>query len=417
MALDVESIRKDFPILNRTVNGRRLVYLDNAATSQRPIQVIKAMREYSESLNANVHRGVHFLSSESSKLYEDAHEIVAKHINASSWREVVFTLNTTYAVNLVAIPLVKMGLLRGRKKIIVSEMEHHSNMLPWREAAKLLGAEVLYARVDKNGYLNTDALLSMLDENVSVLALTQASNVTGIINPVKEIFALAKKLGIITFMDAAQSIPHIQVNVKELNADFIVFSGHKMLGPFGIGVLYGRLDILEELEPVFTGGGTIKDVTLREIIYAKPPNKFEAGTPNVEGAIGLAEAIKYLERVGKSAIHEHEKMLVRMTRKLLKEIDGVVLYPEELKGDFTGTLAFNIQNVNPHIVGKVLSDFYGIAIRTGLHCAHPYHYAIGANDGTARASFYLYNTEEEAEYLAQSLEEANKKYFKKMDYI
>ncbi|AFH43170.1 MULTISPECIES: aminotransferase class V-fold PLP-dependent enzyme [Fervidicoccus] len=411
MGLDVEQIREDFPILKQEVRGKQIVYFDNAATSQRPIQVINAIKKYNEELNSNVHRGHHYLSKKSTELYEEAHEIVAKHINADSWQEIIFSLNTSYAVNLMAYPLVMRGLKEGRDKIVITEMEHHSNMLPWRNAAKIFGARVEYARVDKDGYIDVKRLINKLDEKTSVLAITHASNVTGIINPIENISKEAKKYGITVFADVAQSIPHLSIDVKKLGADFIVFSGHKMLGPLGIGVLYGKLEMLREIDPFIVGGGTIKDVTLESVMYDEPPYKFEAGTPNVSAAVGLMEAVKYLEKVGKDNIIQHERMLLMKARKGLSEVEKIKLYPKDLKSESTGTLAFNIDGANPHIVGSVLNDFYAIAVRTGLHCAHPYHYAIGANEGTIRASFYLYNTESEIEYFIRSMSEIVKKYF------
>ncbi len=409
--LNVEEIRKDFPILEQEVNGRKLIYFDNAATTQKPKQVIEAIKNFYEKHHANIHRGLHYLSEKSTQLYEEAHEVLAKHINADSWEEIILAFNTTTAVNMIAFPLVQKGLLEGRDKIIVTEMEHHSNMLPWRKTASILGARIVYAKVKSDGYLDTGSLYELLDEKTSVLAITHASNVTGIVNPVKEIIREAKKLGITTVLDTAQSMPHMKIDVKELGTDFLVFSGHKMLGPTGTGGLYGKKDILEELDPWLIGGGTIDDVTLKSITYGKLPYKYEAGTPNIAGAIGLMEAVKYLDRIGMENIHSHEKELVRYARKQLADNEKIIFYPRKLEGEHTGILTFNIKGVNPHIIGRMLNDFYAIAVRTGLHCAHPYHRILGADEGTVRASFYLYNTREEVDSLIQALNESIEKYF------
>jgi cysteine desulfurase/selenocysteine lyase len=409
--LDPYSIREDFPIFSRHID-RPLVYLDNAATTQRPRQVIEAITEYYSRSNANVHRGHYPLGEESDRLYEEAHEVVAKHIGASRWEEIMFFQNTTQAISSIAIPIIEWGLKRGRKRVLLTEMDHHSNMLPWRRGAQILGAKIDYVRVTKEGYLDMEDFKRKLGDDLIAVTFPHASNVTGILNPAEEISSLASKTGAVVVMDAAQSAPHMRIDVKKLNVDFLAFSGHKMLGPFGIGALYGRLDIMEELVPVVSGGGTIRDVTLSEIIYDKPPFKFEAGTPNVEGAVGLVAAIEYLEKIGKEEIALHEKRLVELLRKRLSEFDWVNVYPRSIPPSHLGVLAFNVKGTNPHIIGKVLGDFYNIAVRTGLHCAHPYHYAIGAPDGTVRASFYLYNTEEEIDYLVKSLEEIKVKYVK-----
>ncbi|MEM3254568.1 MAG: aminotransferase class V-fold PLP-dependent enzyme [Fervidicoccaceae archaeon] len=407
--LDPYIIRKDFPIFAKG-EERPLVYLDNAATTQRPRVVIESIKEFYENSNANVHRGHYPLSEKADRLYEEAHEVVAKHVGAESWEEISFFYNTTHAISSIAIPIVEWGIKRGRRRILVTEMDHHSNMLPWRRAADLLKAKIDYVKVSREGYLDLKDLESKLDEDLIAIALPHASNVTGIVNPVEEIVRKAKKYGALVVLDAAQSIPHMEINVKNLGVDFLAFSGHKMLGPFGIGALYGKKEILEELNPVFTGGGTIKDVTLENVLYARPPYKLEAGTPNVAGAVGLKAAVEYIENVGKENIAAHEKILVSELRKRLTEIEWVDVYPKKLESSFVGTVAFNVKGQNPHVVGKVLGDFYHIAVRTGLHCAHPYHYAMGAEEGTVRASFYIYNTVEEVDYLTTSLIDARKKY-------
>jgi len=408
--IDPYRIRQDFPIFSSEL-GKGLVYLDNAATTQRPRQVIDAVKSFYEEKNANVHRGHYPLSEEADRLYEEAHEKVAKFINASSWEEISFFQNTTHAISAVAIPIVEWGLMRGKRRILLTVMDHHSNMLPWRRAAGLLGASVEYVGVDENGYLKMIELEEKIGEDLIAVSLPHASNVTGALNPVEEISRMAKEHDALLVLDAAQSAPHLEIDVRKLGVDILAFSGHKMLGPFGIGALYVRKEIGEELSPVVVGGGTIKDVTLERIEYADLPYKFEAGTPDVAGAVGLSAAIDYLQSIGRSGIAEHEKYLMQQLRKRLEELDWIRLYPGRMKGEHLGVVSFNVEGVNPHIVGKVLGDFYNIAVRTGLHCAHPYHYAIGAGEGTVRASFYIYNTIEEVDYLASSLSDARKKYF------
>ncbi|MGC8909805.1 MAG: aminotransferase class V-fold PLP-dependent enzyme [Fervidicoccaceae archaeon] len=407
--LDPYKIREDFPIFS-SESGKNLVYLDNAATTQRPRQVIEAIKWFYENKNANVHRGHYPLSEEADRLYEEAHERVAKFIGAQSWEEISFFQNTTHAISSIAIPIVEWGLSQGKRRILLTVMDHHSNMLPWRRAAELIGAVVDYVKVTEGGYLDMVDLERKMNDDLILVALPHASNVTGAINPVEKIASLTKKYDALLVVDGAQSIPHLDVDVKKMGIDFLAFSGHKMLGPFGIGALYARKDIAEELTPVITGGGTIKDVTLEKIEYANLPYRFEAGTPNVAGAVGLVAAIEYLENIGKKNIFEHEMKLLHELRKMLEEIDWIELYPKKTFGEHVGTVSFNVKGKNPHIVGKVLGDFYNIALRTGLHCAHPYHYAIGAGEGTVRASFYIYNTEEEVEYLVSSLREIKSKY-------
>ncbi|MEM1969283.1 MAG: cysteine desulfurase [Sulfolobales archaeon] len=397
-------IRKDFPILNRTIRGRRLIYLDNAATSQKPKQVVAAIAKYYLWHNANVHRGLHTLSQEASQMYEEAHEYVAKFINARSWEEVVFTYNVTEAINLVAFTWGLANVNPG-DEIVVTVMEHHSNMLPWRKLAKIRGAKVVYVDITNGGELAYEEFERVISKRTKIVATTLMSNVLGTItvNVVKSVAKLAHEYGAIVVADGAQYVPHAPTDVRDLEIDFLGFSGHKMLGPMGIGVLWGKKEILEELEPFKSGGDTIKDVTLDEVVWHDLPWRFEAGTPNVGGAVGLRAAIEYLMRLGMDSVREHEKELVRYTFKRFNEElgDAVEVYgpkDPEVRG---GVISFNVKGLSHHSVGMAL-DMFGIAVRTGKHCAHPLHYRLGLT-GTVRASYYVYNVKEEVDELVESL--------------
>ncbi len=397
MDLDV---REDFPILRIEVNGHPLIYFDNAATTQRPVQVIRAISEFYENLNANVHRGIHYLSREASELYEGAHETLARFINAE-FEEVVFTSNTTESINLVAWGWALYHLREG-DRIVTTVMEHHSNMLPWRAVAELTGAEVAYVDVDDEGMPKIDELESLINERTKVVAISGMSNVTGAIPDVRRAVRVAHEVGAVVVLDGAQMVPHMPVDVKDLDVDFLAFSGHKMLGPTGTGVLYGKKDLLEGMRPAKPGGGTIRDVTLEGVEWAELPWKHEGGTPNIAGGIGLARAAEYLMNVGMERVREHEKRLTARGLELLSEMDGVILYGPQDVERRGGILTFNVRGMDPHMVGALL-DARGIAVRTGLHCAHPLHRRLGADEGTVRASFYLYNTLEEIERFAEVL--------------
>ncbi len=402
MGFNPYEIRRDFPILEREVNGRRLVYLDNAATTQKPRQVIEAIKEYYEKYNANVHRGFHTLSQEASEAYEKAHETIAKFINAYSWEEVVFTFNSTESLNLIAYAWGFKNLREG-DEIILTIMEHHSNMLPWRSIAKFKNAKIKYVDITDDGLLRYDQLEEMVSEKTRVIAVTMMSNVLGTINDIKRIAKLAHSVDAIIVVDGAQGVPHLPVNVRDLDIDFLAFSGHKMLGPTGIGVLWGRKDRLEEMMPFKVGGDTIKDVTLDDVIWHDLPWRFEAGTPNIAGGIGLAVAAEYLMRLGMENVRQHEIELTEYTLKRIREelsneIEYYGPWDAQVKG---GVVAFNIKDLHYHTVGKAL-DMLGIAVRTGKHCAHPLHYRLGIN-GTVRASYYIYNTREEVDILVEAL--------------
>lgn len=393
-------VRADFPILSIEVNGRPLIYFDNAATTQKPRQVIEAVKEFYERLNANVHRGIHYLSREASELYEGAHEVLAKFINAD-FEEVVFTSNTTESINLVAWGWALRNVEEG-DRMVTTVMEHHSNMLPWRAIAELKKAELVYADVDDEGIPKMDELEVLINERTKLVAISGMSNVTGAIPDVGRVIKLAHEHGAVVMLDGAQMAPHMPVDVRKLDVDFLAFSGHKMLGPTGTGVLYGKKDLLEEMKPAKPGGGAIKDVTLEGQVWTDLPWKHEGGTPNIAGGIGLAKAAEYLMKVGMERIREHEKELTKRGLELLGDMERVVVYGPKDVDRRGGILTFNVKGMDPHMVGALL-DARGIAVRTGLHCAHPLHRRLGATDGTVRASFYLYNTMEELEIFAEEL--------------
>ncbi len=401
MGLNVEEIRKDFPILRRVVNGNPLIYFDNAATTQRPVQVVAAIARFYLQYNANVHRGFHTLSQEASEAFEEAHEVIAHFINAYSWEEIILTYNTTESINIVAHTWGLKNLREG-DEIILTVMDHHSNMLPWRKVAEITGARIRYVDITDDGLLRYDMLEEMISERTKVVAFPMMSNVLGTMNDVKRIVKVAHSVGAIVVADGAQWVPHAPTDVRDLGIDFLAFSGHKMLGPTGTGILWGRKDILEELEPFKSGGDTIKDVTLDSVIWHDLPWRFEAGTPNIAGMIGLAEAVKYLMRIGMENVREHEKELVRHTLKRLEELaDDVDVYGPKNPEVRGGVVSFNVKGLHYHTVGKAL-DLFGIAVRTGGHCAHPLHYRLGIK-GTVRASYYIYNTVEEVDRFIEVL--------------
>ena len=402
--LNTKKIREDFPILKRKVYGKPLVYLDNAATTQKPRQVIAAMSDYYENYNSNVHRAVHKLSQEATEAYDDAHEKVAQFIGANGMEEIVFTKNTTESLNIVANSLSRQ--LKKGDEIVLTQMEHHSNIVPWQQAAKRSGATVKYARINKNGELDMQQLRQTIGKKTKVVAFTHVSNVLGTINPAKEIIAAAKESGAVTVLDAAQSVPNLPVDVKKLGCDFLAFSAHKMLGPTGIGVLYGRKEALEQTEPLLYGGDMISEVTFDSAKWNELPWKFEAGTPNMAGAVGLAAAIDYLNSLGMENVQEHEKALTKAAMAKLQQVDELAIYgPEAAKRG--GLVSFNINGLHPHDISALL-DAEGIAVRGGHHCAMPLASLLGLT-GSVRASFYIYNTIEEIDRFADALENvANK---------
>jgi len=400
--LDIEAIRKDFPILQRDIHpGKQLVYLDSAATAQKPTRVIEAMDRYYRWSNANIHRGVHVLAEEATMLYEDARRNVAGFIGARDNREIIFTRNTTEAINLVAYSWGRANLQAG-DVIILTEMEHHSNLVPWQMLAQERQVRLEFIPVTDDGLLDMEEYRKLLMLAPKLVAFTQMSNVLGTINPAGEIIRLAHDAGAITLVDGAQSVPHIPVNVVDLDVDFLAFSAHKMCGPMGSGVLYGKTALLEKMPPFLGGGDMIRKVMLRSYAPNSIPHKFEAGTPAVAEAVGLSAAVDYLKPIGMDAIAAHEHEIVSYALEQLNQIPGVrILGPDaDRKG---GVVSFTMDIAHPHDVAQIL-DRHGIAVRAGHHCAMPLHdrYQIPA---TTRASFYIYSTREEVDHLVQGLEQ------------
>jgi cysteine desulfurase/selenocysteine lyase len=401
--LDVESVRADFPILSRRVrNDKALVYLDSGATSQHPRQVLDAEREYYERHNAAAHRGAHLLGEEATEVYEGARAKVARFIGASSPSEVVFTKSATESVNLVAYGLTSS--VKPGDEILISEIEHHANLVPWQQLAQRTGAVLRWFKALPDGRVDVDPAL--ITDRTRIVAITGQSNVTGVIPPVAEITRLAHEAGALVLVDGAQSVPHHPVDVAALDADFLVFSGHKMLGPLGLGVLYGKHARLDALPPFLTGGSMIEVVRMEESTFLPPPARFEPGVPPVAQAAGLGAAVDYLTALGMDNVAAHEESLTAHALDALREINGVrVLGPDTTK-DRGGTVAFETAGVHPHDMGQVLDEL-GVAVRTGHHCAWPLHRALGVQAST-RASFYVYNTHDEVEALADGIRYAQR---------
>ena len=398
--VNVKEIRSYFPILNQKVNGCPLVYLDNAATSQKPVQVIEALNQYYREYNSNVHRGVHTLGTRATDGYEGAREKVRKFINAKSVQEIIFTKGTTEAVNTVAASYGPANVKEG-DEIVITYMEHHSNIIPWQQLAKRTGATLKYIPLQEDGTISLEDVKKTVTSNTKIVAVTLVSNVLGTINPVKEIAKIAHENGAVIVVDGAQGVPHMKVDVQELDCDFLAFSGHKMCGPTGIGVLYGKKHLLENMEPVQFGGEMIDFVNLYDSTWKELPWKFEGGTPIIAGAIGLGAAIDFLEEIGLDAIAEHEHRLSAYALEKMKEIDGIAIYGPHDPDRRAGLVTFNLDDVHPHDVATVL-DAEGIAIRAGHHCAQPLMKWLNVS-ATARASFYFYNTEEEIDKLVEGL--------------
>ena len=400
MSLNINEIRKDFPILQReTAKGVPLVYLDSTATSQKPLAVIEAMDSYYRRSNANIHRGVHTLAEEATAMYEAAREKIAKFINAPSARQIIYTRNTTESINLVAYSWARANLKAG-DLVIVTEMEHHSNIVPWHMLAAERGIRLEFISVTDDGLLDLDAYKSLLSLRPKLVSFTHMSNVLGTINPAAEIIRMAQVAGAITLVDAAQSVPHLKVDVQALEADFLAFSAHKMCGPTGIGALYGRLELLESMPPFLGGGDMIKEVKLRSFKANTLPHKFEAGTPAIAEAVGFGAAVDYLNSVGMDNISAHEHEITEYALERLEEIPGLKVFgpSAQHKG---GVAAFTFEGVHPHDVAQIL-DRDGIAVRAGHHCAQPLHEKFGIQ-ATSRASFYLYNTKEEVDLLVNGI--------------
>ncbi|MBL7064927.1 MAG: cysteine desulfurase [Anaerolineae bacterium] len=400
--MDPVAMRADFPILAREVHGKTLAYLDNAASSQRPRAVIEALDEFYRAHYANIHRGVHTLSEEATAAYEEARDKVAAFINAPARCGVIFTRNTTEAINLVAYTWGRTHVGPG-DRIVVTEMEHHSNLVPWQLLVREVGAELAYVSVTDEGCLDLESLDRLLQGPVKLVAFTHISNVLGTVNPAQEIIARAHAAGARVLVDAAQSVPHLPVDVEALDCDFLAFSGHKMCGPTGIGVLYGRPELLEEMPPFLSGGGMIKRVGRAEASWNDLPWKFEAGTPAIAQAVGLGAAVDYLSTVGLEPVWAHEQELVAYALERLAEMPGVHVIGSPT-GRRSGVVAFTVESIHPHDLAQAL-DWEGIAIRAGFHCAQPLHERFGLQ-ATARASFYLYNTREEVDRLVEGIQKA-----------
>jgi len=399
MPFDPETFRQEFPILSTQVNGRPLVYLDNAATSQKPHAVLDASRRYYESLNSNVHRGTHHLARAATEAQEDARAIVARHLNADAPEEIVFTSGTTDGINLVA-HVVESRVEPG-DEILITTLEHHSNIVPWQMLCERRGAKLQVVPCDDHGVLDLDAFHQLLGERTRVFAFTWLSNAFGTIVPAAEMTAAARAAGALVLADAAQAVPHFPVDVQRLGADFLVFSGHKIFAPTGIGVLWGRLDLLESLPPWRGGGEMIKEVRFEGTTYNDPPFKYEAGTPNIEGAIALGAALQFADEHDMGAIHEHENRLVRLAAERLADIDGIHLYGPD---DRSASLSFNLDGVHHYDLGTLV-DQMGVALRTGHHCCQPLMARFGIT-GTVRASFAGYNTEADVDAFATAVEKA-----------
>lgn len=396
-------VRKDFPIFSHNLG---LVYLDNAATSQKPKSVINAVDDFIEKDNANVGRGVYSLAERAMKRYSQARAAVAGFINAKS-EEVIFTRNTTESINLLSYTIHEI-IPKGRNEILLTEMEHHSNLIPWQQLAKRKGFKLNFVRIKKDFTLDIDDLRKKITEKTAILSFTHSSNVLGTINPIKEIIDIAKEKGAVTIIDAAQSIQHMKIDVKDIGCDFLAFSSHKAFGPNGIGVLYGKRELLEKLPPFNFGGGMIEKVSFNDSSWTNPPEKFEAGTQNVSGAIGFAEALEYMKKIGMENIREWESFLLKYSIKRLKEIPGIEIYnPGE--GKSVSLISFNLPGIHPHDVAELLNQ-KKIAIRAGHMCAMPLMEVIKAKGGVCRASLCFYNTLEDIDALIDELKEIQEKF-------
>ncbi|MBC1450072.1 cysteine desulfurase [Listeria welshimeri] len=405
--IDIQKIRADFPILDQEINEKPLAYLDNAATSQKPKQVIEALTHYYEFDNANVHRGVHTLAARATDAYESARVKVAKFIHAREVAEIIFTRGTTSAINLVVDSYAEANIEAG-DEIVISYLEHHSNLIPWQQLAKRKGAVLKYIELEEDGTISVEQAQKTISEKTKIVALAHVSNVLGTITPIKEIAAIAHKFGAVILVDGAQAVPHMEVNVVDLDADFYAFSGHKMMAPTGIGALYGKRELLDAMEPTEFGGEMIDFVELYDSTWKELPWKFEAGTPIIGGAIALGAAIDYLAEVGLANIHAHEQALASYAIEEMSKIDGITIYGPKDASKRCGLVTFNLEGAHPHDIATIL-DEDGIAIRAGHHCAQPLMKWLDVSS-TARASFYIYNTKEEIDALIDGLK-LTKEYF------
>lgn len=396
---DINKVRADFPILSRTIYGKPLVYLDNGATTQKPLSVLNAMRDEYLNVNANVHRGVHWLSQQATDLHEAARETVRKFLNARSTSEIVFTRGTTESLNLIASSFTD-GFLKAGDEVIISTMEHHSNIVPWQLQAAKKGIALKVIPLTENEELDIEAYANLFSTHTKLVSVTHVSNVLGTINPVKEMIRIAHDYGVPVMIDGAQSVPHVKVDVQELDCEFLAFSGHKVYGPTGIGVLYGKEEWLDKLPPYQGGGEMIEHVSFEKTTFERPPLKFEAGTPDYVATHGLAIALDYVSALGMDNIFAHEQALTHYALQQLREIEGIHIYGHAAnRGD--AVISFNVDNIHPMDIGTLL-DQLGIAVRTGHHCAQPLIETLGTL-GTVRASFGLYNTKEEIDILTNGL--------------
>jgi cysteine desulfurase / selenocysteine lyase len=402
--LDPYKIRNDFPILHRNINGKPLVYFDNAATTQKPKQVIECLKNYYQNTNSNIHRGVHTLSYESTVEYENAHKKVAELIGSGNWQEIIFTRNATESLNLIAYSWGLNNLDKG-DEVLISIMEHHSNIVPWQMIARTKGINLRFIDVNDDGFLDLEDFYKKLNEKTKVVSLIHASNVLGVINPIDDISKKVKEYGALFIVDAAQSIPHLEIDVKKLGCDFLVASGHKMLGPTGIGFLYGRREILEDMQPFMYGGDMISTVSKESSTWNELPWKFEAGTPNIADAIALSCSIDYLREIGFFYISKHEQELLKYAIDILNDFQWIRQYTPT-KGEKVGVLSFNLVGVHPHDAAGIL-DEDGIAVRSGHHCTQPLMKRLNI-ELALRASFYIYNTFEEIDKFVKSLVRAHK---------
>ncbi len=403
--INVPRIREDFPVLKRQVNGKPLIYFDNAATSQKPTAVIETIDRYYREYNANIHRGIHKLAEEATLAYEEAREKIAKFINAKRTEEIVFTRNATEAINLVALTWGRANVGKG-DKIVLTIMEHHSNIVPWQLLAQEKGAQVEYIKINEDGMLRQDEIQELIDERTKIVCVTQASNVLGTINPVKDIGRVAHRYGAMFLIDAAQSVPHMRVDVRDIDCDFFAFSGHKMMGPTGIGVLHGKSEHLENMPPFLGGGEMIREVHTTGASWKDLPYKYEAGTPNIAGTIGLGAAVDYLHKIGMENVEDYEEEITGYAWKRMGEVQGLVTYGPRNIEHRVGLVSFNLGDIHPHDLASIL-DEEGVAIRSGHHCAQPLMEFLNV-PAMSRASFYIYNTKEEVDVFINVLEKARK---------
>lgn len=400
MTFNVENIRKDFPILKRKINGKSLIYFDNAATSQTPISVIDSISNYYKKYNANIHRGVHSVSEEATEAYESSRKKIQKHFNANLSEEIIFTSGTTHSINIVANGYT--DLLTGDDEIIVSGMEHHSNIVPWQMMVKKNHAKLSVIPLKDNGELDIDHFKSIISAKTKIVFLNHVSNALGIINPIEEIIQISHRNGAVVLIDGAQSSAHFSIDLQKLDVDYFTASAHKLCGPTGIGFLYGKKNLLDKLPPLMGGGEMISDVTFEKTTYAELPHKFEAGTPNISGAIAFGYALDYMNKIGLDNICNYENELLNYATQSLKKIEGIKIYGDT--NNKTSVISFNIENLHPYDIGSIL-DKFGIAVRTGQHCAQPImdHFLIS---GTVRVSLSFINTKKEIDKLIEAINTA-----------